>query len=182
MGRSMRTNEYRVDPTRDGLVAVAGLSDRLRRALRDAVGVEDRSIEGTVYDPGGATAEQVMAVKEAMEAGFRERSSDEWLELLDSLGVPAAPFNLTEELYDDPHVVANDLIPRYEHRTLGTIRTARSPVEMSESSSASPRAAPVLGADTASVLAASGVADAEQDALEADGVIVRWRPPGEDGG
>ena len=182
LGRPMLQNYYRVYPTQDGLVAVACLNNRLRRALRDAVGVEDPSIEGAVYDPSGATAEQVTAVKEAMEAGFRERSSGEWLELLDSLGVPAAPFNLTEELYDDPHVVANDLIPRYEHRTLGTIRTARSPVEMSESSSASPRAAPVLGSDTASVLAAIGVSQAEQDALEADGVIVRWQPPGEDGG
>ncbi len=179
VGRPMLQNYYRVYPTQDGLLAVACLNNRLRRALRDAVGVDDPSIEGPVYDPSAATVEHVTAVKDAMETGFRERTSAEWLELLDSAGVPAAPFNLTEELYDDPHVVANDLIPEYEHPTLGTIRTARSPVEMSESSSASPHAAPTLGADTATVLGQLGLSQAELDALQADGVIVRWQPPDE---
>ena len=179
VGRPMLQNYYRVYPTQDGLLAVACLNNRLRRALRDAVGVDDPSIEGPVYDPSGATAEHVTAVKDAMEAGFRERSSAEWLELFDSLGVPAAPFNLTEELYNDPHVIANDLIPEYDHPTLGIIRTARSPVEMSESSSASLHAAPTLGADTATVLGELGLSQAELDALEADGVIVLWQPPDE---
>ena len=179
VGRPMLQSYYRVYPTQDGLVAVACLNNRLRRALRDAVGVDDSTIEGPVYDPSAATVEQVTAVQDAMQAGFLERTSAEWLELLDSLGVPAAPFNLTEELYDDPHVVANDLIPEYEHPTLGTIRTARSPVEMSESSSASPHPAPTLGADTAAVLGELGLSQAELDTLEADGVIVRWRPPDE---
>ena len=175
IGRPTLQNYYRVYPSKDGFVAVACLNNRLRRTLRDAVGVEDESIEGSTYDPGLHTAEEHAAVRAKMEAGFRERTTEAWLELLDGVGVPAAPFNLTEELYNDPHVIANNLIPTFDHPTLGAVRTARTPIEMRDASVGSPPPAPTLGQDTAALLTEIGVSDAEMDALESDGVIVRWR-------
>ncbi|MEE8422596.1 MAG: CoA transferase [Dehalococcoidia bacterium] len=179
IGRPALQNYYRVYPTADGFVAVACLNNRLRRALRDAAGVavSDPSVEGSTYDPSQLSTDGYRAVRVAMEAAFLERTTVEWLERLDEVGVPAAPFNLTEELYDDPHVVANDLIPTFEHPTLGAVRTPRTPVEMSESRTGSPNPAPTLGADTAAVLAELGVSEQEMDALESDGLIVRWRLP-----
>ena len=45
-----RNNYYRVYETRDGLIAVACLNNRQRRALRDALGVEDETVDGRSYD------------------------------------------------------------------------------------------------------------------------------------
>jgi formyl-CoA transferase len=178
IGRPSLQNYYRVYPTKDGFVAVACLNNRLRLALRDAAGVEvdDPSITGPTYEPAQLSSDGYLAVREAMEAAFLQRTTVQWLEQLDEAGVPAAPFNLTEELYEDPHVVANDLIPTQEHPTLGKVRTPRTPVEMSESRTGSPLPAPTLGADTDAVLAELGLSEQEIEALDADGLIVRWRP------
>ena len=41
-----RNNYYRVYETKDGLIAVACLNNRLRRRMRDALGVEDETVDG----------------------------------------------------------------------------------------------------------------------------------------
>jgi crotonobetainyl-CoA:carnitine CoA-transferase CaiB-like acyl-CoA transferase len=45
-----RNNYYRVYETRDGLIAVACLQNRQRRGLRDALAVDDPTVEGLRYD------------------------------------------------------------------------------------------------------------------------------------
>ena len=176
LGRPALANYYRVFETKDGMVAVSCLNNRLRRALRDLAGVDDPTIEGPVFDPSRTTAEEHERVGQAMEQAFRQRTRAEWLELLDAAGVPAGPFNLTQELYVDPHVQANDLIPTFDHPTLGKIRTARSPIDMTESRTRATDPAPTLGSHTHALLAELGLSDAEIDALEDEGLIARWRP------
>jgi crotonobetainyl-CoA:carnitine CoA-transferase CaiB-like acyl-CoA transferase len=175
-GRLAVSNYYRVYQTKDGLVAVACLNNRLRRTLRDAAGVDDPSIEGTEFRPGAVALSEHERVHRDMETAFAGRTTDEWVAILDDAGVPTAPFNLTEELYDDPHVIANDLIPTFEHPTLGAIRTPRAPITMSESSVGSAEPAPVLGAHTHDVLEDLGLGAAEIEELEASGIVVQWRP------
>ena len=175
-GRRAVSNYYRVYQAKDRMVAVACLNNRLRRALRDLAGVEDPSIEGPVFDPTRGTPEEHQRVRAEMEERFHARTADEWLEALDAAGVPAAPFNLTEELYEDPHVLANDLIPTFQHQSLGAVRTARTPIEMSESRTGASNPSPTLGSDTEAVLGELGLSQSEIAALEAEGVTVQWRP------
>jgi crotonobetainyl-CoA:carnitine CoA-transferase CaiB-like acyl-CoA transferase len=118
-GRLTVSNYYRVYQTGDGLVAVACLNNRLRRALRDLAGVTDPSIDVSVFRPTSVPLAEHERVREEMEAAFATRTTETWLSLLDEAKVPTAPFNLTEELYDDPHVIANDLIPRSSTRRWG---------------------------------------------------------------
>ena len=175
-GRLAVSNYYRVYQTKDGLVAVACLNNRLRRALRDLAGVSDPSIEGSVFRPASVPLAEHERVRQEMEAAFATRTTETWLSLLDEAKVPTAPFNLTEELYDDPHVIANNLIPTFEHPTLGTIRTPRSPIEMSASTVGALTPAPVLGADTEAVLGELGLSSEEIADLEAEGIALQWRP------
>jgi formyl-CoA transferase len=174
-GKSV-SNYYRVYQTQDGLVAVACLNNRLRRTLRDVAGVHDSSIDESAFRPDAVPLSEHARVQSEMEAALATRTTEAWLALLDEAGVPAAPFNLTEQLYDDPQVVANDLIPTFAHPTLGAIRTPRSPIEMSDSSVGSSQPAPTLGMDTHSVLAELGVSAEEIAELEAAGIAVQWQP------
>lgn len=175
-GYSPHTNYYRVYQTQDGLVAIACLNNKLRRRLRDLIGSRDASIDGPVYDPDSLTLSEHHRIRHQMEAAFTERTTEDWLALLDETGVPASPFNETEELYDDPHVLANDLIPTFEHATLGKIRTPRSPIEMSRSTVGVREPAPPLGSHTRVVLEELGLDSEEIASLEAEGIALQWHP------
>ena len=87
--------------------------------------------------------------------------SDGSRDRVDAAGVPAAPFNFTEELYEDPHVLANDLISTFQHQILGAVRTARIPIEMSGSRTGAPNPSPTLGSDPEAVLGELGLSQAE---------------------
>ena len=55
------------------------------------------------YDESAPEAIQFAEwLKTDAEERFRQRSSEEWLELLESRGVPASPVKFVEELFDDP--------------------------------------------------------------------------------
>lgn len=165
LGRSGFANYYRVYQSNDGFVAVACLNNRLRRALRDLLTVDDPSVDGTAYSPAGTPVEEHMLVREALESAFHERTTDDWLQRLDDAGVPAARFSMTEEMYRDPHVLANDLLPALDHPTLGPVRMPRTPIAMRDSRTGTGGPAPVLGADTRGVLLALGLSATEINEL-----------------
>ena len=168
-----RTNYYRVYETKDGLVAVACLNNRLRRNLRDVLGVEDPSVEGMSYD---WFSEEVRVAHrkaaEPYERAFRERSTEELLALLGEADAPCGRVKFPEEMYDDEHVRANGLMLELEHPVVGRLRMPASPVRMSATPPATPTPPPALGADGPDVLRELGVSDEEIEQLLADGVLV----------
>jgi crotonobetainyl-CoA:carnitine CoA-transferase CaiB-like acyl-CoA transferase len=163
---------YRPYETRDGIVCVACLNNRFRRRLRDLLGIEDSSVDGDTYalnDPEARAA--ALALRPQFEAAFRERSTAEWLQLLDEADVPCAPLRLTEEVFDSPQIVANEMIVALEHPTLGRLRQPAGPLRMSDTPYGSRRAAPTLGQHTDAVLTEAGLSPTEIAALRAAGVI-----------
>ena len=118
------TMYYRTYQTKDGALAVGCLSDPLRRRLLAALDLRDIRFEPD-YDPQSpeALASDSELIKEA-EGLFREKSTGEWLELLEDRGIPAGPVRFVEELFDDPQVAANHLVVDLEHHDAGAIKMA----------------------------------------------------------
>ncbi|MCH8065935.1 MAG: CoA transferase [Chloroflexi bacterium] len=163
---------YRVYKTKDHYVVVGALSPQLRRKLCDAVGFEDKRLDEPNYDP--TTPESISYAKtvvKKVEALFRERTTDEWLELFDERGVPAGPFKFIEELVDDPQVIANDLQVEVEHSLVGTVRMAGPPLQMSETPLAVQGPSPALGEHNEEILASLNYSADEIAALREAGVI-----------
>src|SRR3546814_15558690 len=51
-------------------------------------------------------AAQIDTVYGKLAETFLERTTQEWLDLLRELGIPAAPLRTTDELFDNPHLNA----------------------------------------------------------------------------
>jgi formyl-CoA transferase len=162
---------YRVYQARDGMVAVACLNNRQRRALRDEVGIDDPAVEGGVFQGREATAEEHVDLMERFEASFHERTVAEWTARLNAIDVPAVPVRLTEEIFDDPQAVALGIFESYEHPVLGRITQARSPVEYDGEPMSIPGPPPVLGGDTDAILGSLGYSPERVEALRNKGVV-----------
>ena len=146
---------YRFFQTADGMLVVGCLNTALRLKLLDAVGLHDiRFDEG--YDQHSQEAAdfgaQLMLDAEGI---FRNKTNAEWLDLLDSAGVPAGPVRFVEEMFDHPQVEANNFAVDVNHRDLGNVRMAGPLVSFSDT----PLKAgdlPALGEHTDAVLADLG--------------------------
>ncbi len=167
-----RNNYYRVYETKDGLIAVACLNNRQRRALRDAVGIEDPTVDGMSYDWFSDEVRQVhRGTVEVYEDAFRHKSTDAWLKLLDDADVPCGPVNFPEEIYDNPHVQANGLMLELEHPVLGRLQMPAGPIRMSATPTGATMPPPALGEHGSDVLHEFGYDDATIERLLDEGVL-----------
>ncbi len=85
--------------------------------------------------------------------------------------MPAGPFKFTQELMDDPQVLANDLQVEVEHPLVGTVRMVGPPLQMSETPLRVQGSSPALGQHNDEILAALGYDDAQIAAMREGGVI-----------
>lgn len=167
-----RNAYYRVYETRDGLIAVGCLQNRQRRGLRDALGVDDPTVDGLGYDWfSDEVRDAHHRLTDGMEAAFRSRKTDEWTAALDAANVPCGAVNFPEEMFEHPHSAANELIVELEHEVLGPLRVPACPVRMSGTPPVAPVAPPALGAHSRSVLREHGYSDDAIERLLDDGVV-----------
>ena len=148
---------YRVFKTKDSYIVVGALSVGLRRKLCDALGIEDKRIGNPDWDPTKPESQEyAKGLVQRVEALFRERTTDDWLALFDENGVPAGPFKFTQELLDDPQVVANDLQVSVEHSLVGTVHMVGAPLQMSETPLQVQGPSPALGQHSDEILSSLG--------------------------
>lgn len=102
---------------------------------------------------------------------FLTRTTQEWMPILDANGVWAGPVYDYADLEHDPHIEALGIIAE-QPQPWGAVRTVRVPVQLSKTPTAIRRGAPLLGADTRSVLQeVLGYDDGRIDGLVAAGAI-----------
>ena len=168
-----RNNYYRVYETKDGLVAVACLNNRQRRAMRDVLRIEDATVDAMAYDWFSEEVRQAhKSSVEAFESAFRGRATDKWIEALDAADVPCGPVNFPEELFEHPHVEANAMMATIEHPVLGGLRMPASPMRMSGTPAENETPPPSLGQHGPDVLRELRYDEAAIEQLLAEGVLV----------
>ncbi|RDI95789.1 CoA transferase [Meiothermus sp. QL-1] len=108
-----------------------------------------------------------------LEALFRTRPRQAWLERLRKAGVPATPVHNLAEALADPQAQARGMVWHLEHPTLGRLPLLGSPLAHLSRTPAEPQAPPpLLGQHTEAVLKeVLGLEAKEVEALRAAGVI-----------
>ena len=162
---------YNMYRTRDSHMVIACLNNRLRRASARLLGVDDARVEVDEWDSTMLGTDGEAKLNAQIEAVFMTRTTDEWCAMFDAKGIPCGPVRIGEELYDDPHVQAQNLIPALEHPMLGTVRMAGSPIKMSAAETGARTASPMLGQHTREILSELGYDEAQIEALIASKVV-----------
>ncbi len=163
---------YRPYQTSDGLIAVACLSEPLRKRMAECVGFEDRR-----FDPGWDLeapesveyADELLVKVEHMVA---EKTSEDWLRIFHSAGVPAMPVQFVEGLLDNEQAKANDLVIEHDHHAAGKIQLVGPLSNWSETPLEAIQPSPALGQHTVEVLSEAGFSPAEISALLESGAAL----------
>ncbi|HEY5477284.1 MAG TPA: CoA transferase, partial [Tepidiformaceae bacterium] len=106
-----------------------------------------------------------------VEATIRSKKTAEWMVIFDREGVPASPVNFTEDLINDPQVLANDMMVDLEHDLSGPQRQVGPLLDFSLTPLEAQGASPPIDRDTNEVLRGGGYTDAQIADLRSRGVV-----------
>ncbi|MGH3144383.1 MAG: CaiB/BaiF CoA transferase family protein, partial [Rubrobacter sp.] len=118
-------------------------------------------------------------IKRAIEAKTPERTTAEWLEILDERGVWCGPVNTFDEVFTDPQVEHNGLVVTMDHPKAGEVKLIGFPARFSETPATYRNAAPLVGEHNREVLGSLGYDEAAIRRLEEEGIIGRGESIGE---
>lgn len=174
--RHRRSTPYQAYRTSDGYVTIGAGNDRLwKRLVEDALGKPE-----WMEDPRFLTLPDRMRnideLEREIEAITTQKTTDEWIEIVDKAGVPCGPVLTYDQTWEDPQVLARDMVAEVEHPIIGPMKTIAPPTKFSDMEFAVRRPAPWLGQHTAEVLREAGVPDERIDQLFEDGVLYDAHP------
>ena len=103
---------------------------------------------------------------------FIRHSTEDWVSRLEAAGVPAGPVLNVNQMHEDPHALARDMIVEVPHSRLGLVKTIGLPVKFSATPGKVATGAPVYGQHSREVLAEYGFDESEIEKLIASGVVI----------
>jgi len=168
--------DYRPLATKDGYVTVAPNSNAQAFAFFGAIGRPELRDDPRFSSAAARTAHAAEYFRVRAE-GLAQRTTDEWIEILGRLDVPAARYNTLEELMEDPHLRDAGFFAGEDHPSEGRVRRTATPNRFSGGMREDGLHAPRLGENTREVLLGLGYAAAEVDALAADGAVIEAEVP-----
>ena len=114
----------------DEYLIIAAGNDALFAKLCAALGV-DALPEQAAFNSNAHRSENHAALKREIEQALSRKSAAQWLEILQQAGVPCAPINNIEQVVNDKHVNARNMIIESQDAQGERFRMAGNPIKMS---------------------------------------------------
>jgi crotonobetainyl-CoA:carnitine CoA-transferase CaiB-like acyl-CoA transferase len=151
---------YQALRCQDGYLVVACGNDTLWQRMTEALGIDWG--DDPRYRTNPDRVRHRKALVEALEAHLSRWSTEAAWEALDQAGVPAGPIQAFSQVYQDPQVLARDMLVEVEHPVAGPVRMTGIPLKLSATPGSVRRPPPTLGQHTAAVLREFGVSGEEE--------------------
>ena len=162
---------YQTFATQDGAIILACGNDNLFNKFCEAAGCA-----GLPKDPRFSTnAERVknrVEITRLLNEVFEQRTTKEWVKLLDDAGVANGPINTIKEVFEEPQVIARGMKFELPHAAAGKVTLVASPMKFSGTPLKHDMPPPVVGQHTDEILrTVLKKTDAEIAALKAAGAV-----------
>ena len=162
---------YQTFATKDGAIILACGNDNLFNKFCEAAGCA-----GLPKDPRFSTnAERVknrVEITRLLNEVFEQRTTKEWVKLLDDTGVANGPINTIKEVFEEPQVIARGMKFELPHAAAGKVTLVASPMKFSGTPLKHDMPPPVVGQHTDEILrTVLKKTDAEIAALKASGAV-----------
>jgi crotonobetainyl-CoA:carnitine CoA-transferase CaiB-like acyl-CoA transferase len=157
--------------TRDGWICVSANTDAQAFAFFDAIGRPELKQDPRLCSVAAryANVDHYFAVR---AEALKQRTTAEWLEILEKADVPAGPVHDFESLLEDAHLKEIGFFRKVKHPREGDMIELTNPNKFSTGLSSTSRLAPMLGGDSLTILSELGYDQAEIDEMRAANVVV----------
>ncbi len=161
LGSAHRLNApYQVFETKDGALSIGAANQSTWEKLCRVLGRQDL-LEDPRFMTNAERVKHYRGLGALLQPVFHQRTTAEWLSLLEVAGVPAGPIYNIAHVYEDPHIRHRDMIVELEHPLAGRVKNIGIPVKLSLTPGQIRRPAPVLGEHTDEVLLWLGLDSSE---------------------
>ena len=156
--------------TSDGYLNLGAATQPTWEQLCRAIGQEQLIDDERFRQPWDRKARET-ELAALLEETFSQQTTAYWLELLDAAGVVAGPIYNMEQVYQDPQVLAREMLVYWDDPELGTFRNIGVPVKLSATPGKIRRRAPALGEHSTEILRERGFSETEIAELQQQGII-----------
>jgi formyl-CoA transferase len=168
--------ERRPYRTSDGYICALVYNDKQWEGFLKAIGRQSLAAEDERFATFANRSRNIDHVYGVLSGIFEERTTAEWMRLLEQADVPFMPMHDLQSVLHDPHLEATGFFATVQHPSEGEIRTMRMPVKWTNNAADAPRPTPRLGEHTQEVLGEAGFTTAEIQSLLASGAARQCSP------
>lgn len=164
---SMPTSAYQ---TKDGYINIGAGGDKMWHALCRGIGHPDAATDPDfLTDPD--RARNRAKLNRLLGECFRERTTDEWLQVLGDMDVPVGPIYSMDQAFADPQIATTAIVAEVPGPDGETRRILGQVAQLSRTPACIEHLLEEKGASTESILAEFGYQPAEIARLREQGVI-----------
>src|SRR5712691_6125218 len=146
---------YQAFRAADGWLTIGATTPANWKALCEALGLQ-HLLGDERYSDASTRHRNRETLATTIESVTSTQPTGHWLSVLGDAGVPCAPIQDFGQVFTDPHLLARGYYWDAPHRTVGAVRQLGSPMRFSRTAVRRDTAGPLLGEDSAVLLAELG--------------------------
>ena len=146
-----RDATYRLYRTQDDWIFLGCEDDSSWQALCKTLDREEL-INASEFASPTSRRTNAVYLAQIFETIFLRNTTQHWLDLLETAGVPCSSVNYSHELFTHPHIIENNLMTEHETFNFGPLKQQGMLIKLSETPGNLQRGAPGLGQHTDEIL------------------------------
>ena len=158
--------------TKDGHVMIAAYTPKRWTALCEVLGTPDLALDDR-FDTNEKRVNHRADLREIVEPLFSQRSTDDWVDVLDRADILCGPLLSYPELMAEDHITQGESIVTVDHPSTGEVRSPAFPGRFSHTpgdpTGSSP---PIAGQHTNEILSEFGFTSSDVEKLNEGGVVI----------